>query len=71
MPNEWAGSVKSGPGSALEATELVREGLTSFFRDFNVAILVDAPCGDGTWMYGATAQLYQYLGIDMVPQVVA
>lgn len=69
--NLWAGAVKSGPGSTLESTELLREALRDLFAELGIRSLLDAPCGDGTWIHDVTRELDLYLGIDVVPGAVA
>ena len=82
---QWAGWTGrhpvSGKGSSLDATAGLRGGLfqamTATFTDPTLLRIVDAPCGDMTWMPDLLARLathYQrveYIGIDIVPELVA
>jgi hypothetical protein len=60
----------SGTGSALKATELVRENLSRLLADLGIKTLVDAPCGDCNWIRRMTYQFDQYIGIDIVPDLI-
>lgn len=40
-------------------------------QDFGVQSVVDAPCGDLAWMQEVDLQGAQYLGVDIVPQLIA
>lgn len=66
----WKGEVPSGPGSSLGVTAIIREKLQSTFQDF-IRSLIDAPCGDGTWIFEITRDLDLYLGFDVVPELIA
>lgn len=71
---EWGwgpGESASGPGSSLAATEFVREGLRLVFEKFSIHSLVDIPCGDFNWMKAVDLADIDYLGIDIVPDLVA
>jgi hypothetical protein len=49
--NRWNGvESQSGPGSTLTYTHQLRPQLESFLRDFKIASMFDAPCGDFNWM---------------------
>jgi len=67
----WLGDSRSGPGSDEASTRSYREVLNAVLRDRNVRSVVDLGCGD--W---ASTRLIDwngasYLGIDIVPEVVA
>jgi hypothetical protein len=40
----------SGPGSSLAYTHSIRTALPRIVRDFRIRTLLDAACGDFTWM---------------------
>ncbi|MER9216833.1 class I SAM-dependent methyltransferase [Mesorhizobium sp. M0663] len=72
--NRWAGSagsVPSGPGSSLEATMIIREKLSILIEELNLKSMVDAPCGDGTWIFDVSKNLEVYNGFDIVPEIIA
>jgi hypothetical protein len=66
----WGGDVPSGPGSSLARTQILRPRLEALFRDLSIASLVDAPCGDGTWIFEITKALARYDGFDVVPELI-
>ena len=60
----------SGPGSSLQATQLVRPYLEQFVRKYQIKHILDLPCGDFFWMklvdFGNTV----YIGADIVPDII-
>lgn len=60
----------SGPGSGLEQTQAIREALPKIIRELNVRTFVDAPCGDFHWMSKVELDIDQYIGIDIVPDLI-
>ena len=62
---------KSGEGSSLLQTKKIREQLPILFKKFQISSLVDAPCGDWNWMAHVNLSEVQYLGLDIVEEVVA
>jgi len=69
--NLWGDSEsRSGSGSSLIATIVVRDELPQLFRDFGVRSVLDTPCGDFAWMNQIVGDLERYLGIDIVPELI-
>ncbi len=66
----WGGEVPSGPGSSLQRTQILRPRLEALFRDLAITSLVDAPCGDGTWIFEITKGLARYDGFDIVDELI-
>lgn len=60
----------SGIGSSLEQTERIRQALSSIIEKFAITSLVDAPCGDFTWMQKVNLGQLRYRGFDIVRSVV-
>jgi SAM-dependent methyltransferase len=60
----------SGPGSTLAATRFVRLGLQDVFQKFGVRTFMDVPCGDFHWMRDVDLSGIEYLGIDIVPDLI-
>ena len=64
------GVPKSGSGSTLPMTELVRKGIEEAVLKYNIKTFMDAPCGDLTWV----KELFpffdehgiEYIGVDIV-----
>jgi hypothetical protein len=61
----------SGAGSELAATENVRAYLPELFRRLQVSKFLDAPCGDWNWMRRVDLSGIEYVGVDVVSDVVA
>jgi hypothetical protein len=68
--NLWgADSSRSGLGSQLATTGELRDALPAFFHRHGVTSLLDAPCGDFTWL--STIDLpIPYIGADIVSALV-
>jgi hypothetical protein len=62
---------RSGPGSSLEKTAAIRAALPKIFATYRVATFVDVPCGDFHWMRLVDLRGRHYIGIDIVPELVA
>lgn len=71
----WAqprrGIPRSGRGSTLAHTESLREALPGLFAKYDVRRFVDAPCGDWHWMQHVDLGSVDYLGLDIVAEIVA
>jgi hypothetical protein len=63
-------SSASGTGSTLEATALLRAELESLFQELDIRVLVDAPCGDVSWITHVTGGLDYYFGFDIVEPLI-
>jgi SAM-dependent methyltransferase len=59
----------SGVGSVREATGEMAPQLSAFLREVGCRRLVDVGCGDFNWMRTVAGD-FEYLGIDVVPQVI-
>jgi SAM-dependent methyltransferase len=70
--NRWgdAHSV-SGRGSNLEGTEVIRQELPGLLARHGIRTLLDVPCGDGFWMRQTDLCVEQYIGADIVPDVIS
>lgn len=70
--NRWgeAESV-SGPGSTLMRTSKLRQELPLLLQEIGARTLIDAPCGDFNWMKDTELGVEEYLGIDVIPELVA
>jgi SAM-dependent methyltransferase len=70
--NLWGDSESvSGPGSNRERTAAFREELPPLLEEFNIKSVLDAPCGDFNWMSQLNWRLEQYIGVDIVAEIVA
>lgn len=70
--NWWADPESvSGRGSTLARTEVIRRELPTLLRSVNAKSLLDAPCGDFNWMRYVDLTGIEYIGGDVVPELVA
>jgi SAM-dependent methyltransferase len=61
---------RSGEGSTLQATEAVRAALPKLISDYDIATVLDIPCGDFNWMSQVDLPA-AYIGGDLVAEIVA
>jgi hypothetical protein len=60
----------SGAGSTIAATKLLRPELEKLLQQLGIKSLLDAPCGDFTWMQKLDRSTYYYTGIDIVKPLI-
>jgi SAM-dependent methyltransferase len=60
----------SGPGSNLEQTAVIRKQLPSLFESYGIRTVLDIPCGDFSWMKEVPLIISQYIGADIVDDLV-
>jgi hypothetical protein len=69
--NLWgAQETQSGLGSSLEATRLARAALERVCSNYGVKTLLDLPCGDVSWIHQANLPIREYVGGDIVADMV-
>jgi hypothetical protein len=69
--NAWQSEEsKSGCGSTMEATAELRSVLPGLLTELEVKVLVDAPCGDFHWMQHVDLPVRQYIGGEIVADLV-
>lgn len=69
--NIFGGSVsRSGEGSDLLQTEIVRNEIPKIIREFKIKTFLDAPCGDWYWMQKTELEVEQYIGVDIVDALI-
>ena len=61
---------RSGVGSSLDATRVLRTELPRALRRLEARTLLDVPCGDFTWMEHVDLTGIAYTGGDIVPTIV-
>ena len=61
----------SGPGSSLKSTAKLRRELPKLLREIGARTLLDAPCGDFNWMKETHLGVEHYIGVDVVPDLIA
>ena len=70
--NGWGDAESaSGPGSNLARASLFRAELEALVRDLGVRSLLDVPCGDFNWLGRFDLDLDRYIGVDIVPALIA
>ena len=62
---------RSGPGSSLEQTKTIRDGLETLFREKNIETVLDIPCGDFNWFKKIVFNLKHYIGGDIVKDAIS
>lgn len=69
--NLWGAATSvSGLGSEFAATVAVREALPDLLKRLQARCLLDAPCGDATWIADCIEDL-DYTGIDIVASLIS
>lgn len=69
--NKWKNKESvSGPGSTLAYTARLRKALPLVFDEFSIKTVLDAPCGDYNWMRLLERSGVQYIGGEIVPELV-
>jgi hypothetical protein len=63
-----AGGSLNGPGSSLGCTESIRLRLPGLLNAYQIRSVLDAPCGDWTWMSQVDLTGIDYLGWDVDPE---
>ncbi|NGM46496.1 class I SAM-dependent methyltransferase [Rhodobacter sp. SGA-6-6] len=70
--NKWRDpDSRSGKGSNLKATAELRPQLPPLLAELGIRRLVDVPCGDFFWMQHVDLDGIEYLGGDIVPELIA
>ena len=69
--NYWGNiDSRSGNGSDLKQTEVIRAEIPKLIRDLGVRCMLDIPCGDFFWMERCNLGVESYIGADVVPSLV-
>jgi hypothetical protein len=61
---------RSGVGSSLDSTAVLRAELPLALRRFDARVLLDVPCGDFAWMERVDLTGIEYIGGDIVQSIV-
>jgi len=70
--NIWLGKEsRSGPGSDLAKTEVIRKELPGLFKNLGITTLLDIPCGDFNWLKEVDLSFLFYIGADIVDDLVS
>ena len=69
--NFWVGqSSVSGEGSDEAQTEEIRANLPKIILEYKIQIMLDLPCGDFNWMKNIELNLLEYIGADIVQEII-
>lgn len=71
--NRWLsknGESISGNGSMLSYTENLRAALPRIFEKYGVVSVLDLPCGDFNWMSHVDLDDIDYIGADVVSEII-
>jgi hypothetical protein len=67
----WAGSNScSGPGSDLRQTRVLVKELPPLLEELDIKTMLDIPCGDLHWMDQVDLGGIEYIGADIVKEIV-
>lgn len=61
----------SGSGSSMHQTELLRKDLQLFLNNYNIKKFLDLPCGDFNWMKAVNFDGIDYLGGDIIIDLIS
>ena len=68
--HSWGGDSVSGMGSDFQQTQLVRSHLPRLLGKYSIKSILDVPCGDFNWMQSVNLDGIQYIGGDIVPDLI-
>lgn len=60
----------SGTGSTLQVTKPFRTWLGDIIQKYEIRSILDVPCGDWNWMQHVDLSGVDYLGYDIVPEII-
>lgn len=60
----------SGSGSELEQTLEIRKYLPALLEKYQIKTFLDLPCGDFNWMQTVDLPMENYIGADIVEQII-
>ncbi|MBS0290028.1 MAG: glycosyltransferase [Proteobacteria bacterium] len=61
---------RSGEGSDLVQTQVIRNEIPKLLEELQIKIFLDAPCGDCYWMQYAHLNVQNYIGVDIVDDLI-
>lgn len=69
--NKWEGKDSiSGKGSDTQQTKFIAKELPVLFSNFDILTILDIPCGDFYWMKNVDLSHVNYIGADIVNELV-
>ena len=71
LKNKWKDNYSfSGTGSNLDQTINILNQLPNFFIKYKIKSILDIPCGDFYWMKNLKFESINYIGADIVPELI-
>ena len=64
------GSISGGGSDLTISTEVIRKILPKLLEKLNIKKMLDAPCGDFNWMKEVDLSSIEYVGVDIVEQII-
>jgi len=61
---------RSGEGSSLLQTANIRREIPRLLKELNIETMLDAPCGDLFWIKEVDLPVKEYIGIDIVEDLI-
>lgn len=69
--NQWKNpESRSGSGSTIAATKNLRDALPELLTNLNIKSILDIPCGDFNWMKEVDLSGIDYIGADVVSELI-
>ena len=69
--NKWGSQEScSGYGSTLTQTQNIRENLPRLIKKYEIKSVLDIPCGDFNWLSTIDLDLEDYIGADIVSELI-
>ena len=68
--NRWGGISRSGVGSDLKQTKIIRNELPKILKNFKITTILDIPCGDFFWLKEIDLGFLSYIGADIVEDII-
>jgi len=70
--NHWNGEESiSGRGSEMDQTETIINELNKIIKELNIKTILDLPCGDFNWMNSVNLENLNYIGGDIVKELIS
>ena len=69
--NTWnSKESKSGSGSTLHMTQSIQKYIPLIVKEYNIKHFMDVPCGDFNWMKEIIHTIPNYVGCDIVSDLI-
>ena len=69
--NHWDGEQSiSGTGSDDSQTQTIVNAIGSLIEELNIKSILDLPCGDFRWMKSVNMEDVNYIGADIVDEII-